>query len=459
MNKRNILLILNIFFITLFGYAIFVLFFRQDMFDAQKILKNSMLQEKTFQPQIEEIISQKGIKAWLMQEQSAPIVALNFYFDKAGYAFEKEDKQGVAVLLSNMLEHGAGKFNEEEYHNILDLNAIAIDFSVTDNVFKVSAITPNANLNKTAELLKSVLTAPHLNQKDIQTSKLQQIELLKMKEEKPERVLSKIFREKFYSNHPNARESLGNVESISKLSRKDLKDFIAEHFTKDQLVVAIAGDISKEDATAFLSYIFDGLIEKRNVENLPELNVNYVFDEENIERDIPQVISTFVAPGTERLTKDFYPLYIANEIFGGSGLNSRLNKVAREREGLTYGVYTYLKTSKKAASIRGGFSTSKENYAQMKMILLEEWQKMANEGVTEQEFEAIKDHMLTSFNLRFRSLSDIAKQLLYMQQEHLGMDFLQKRNEYIKKVTLDEVNEAAKKYFSNKPSILTIGNN
>jgi len=260
-------------------------------------------------------------------------------------------------------------------------------------------------------------------------------------------------------NHPKARDSLGNMESVSQLSRQDLKDFMTEHFTKDKLVVAVVGDISEQKAKIFLDSVFGKLAPSYEVNNLPTLKADYRFDNENIERDIPQVISAFAAPGTDRLSEDFYPLYIANKIFAGAGLNSRFNLAAREKEGLTYGGYAYLDTTEDAPTIQGGFSTSKENYEKVRQILFVEWQKMAKFGVSKEEFEDMKSHMLTSFNLRFLSSSDIAEQLLYMQKENLGIDFLQKRNQYVQEVTLDEVNKAAKKYFSTKPSILTIGNN
>ena len=75
--------------------------------------------------------------------------------------------------------------------------------------------------------------------------------------------------------------------------------------------------------------------------------------------------------------KDFYPLYLANYILGESGLTSRLNKIIREENGFTYGVYTTLTYGDAAALIRGGFSADYTNYEKAKELLLKEWQKMA----------------------------------------------------------------------------------
>lgn len=457
--KKKTILILNIFFLSLFVYALWIFKTSLNTFNVKSLIENSILKEKTFKAEIKEITSQNGIKTWLMEENSAPIVVIDFYFDRAGFTFENKDKTGLTMLVAQMLSQGAGKWDRQAYHNLLEENAINIDFEAHDDVFEISMQTPTQNIDIATDVLKAVFQAPHFASKHLEIAKRKQIEAIKVKNEKPQSVLNTAFQKKFYGEHPKARDPLGTKETVQKISTNDLKNFVKEHFVSNKLVVSVAGNISQVKAAELIDDLFANLPNRKNADDLPKLVANYHFEEENIERKMPQVLSVFVAEGTTRLSPDFYPLYIANEIFGGSGLSSRLNLIAREKEGLTYGAYTYLDTQKDAPSIKGGFATSKQNYTRMREILFQEWQKMAEFGVSEDEFQAIKNNMLTSFNLRFTSLSNIASQLLYMQKENLGIDFLQKRNDYVQKVTLDEVNAAAKKYFKNIPSILTIGNN
>lgn len=180
-------------------------------------------------------------------------------------------------------------------------------------------------------------------------------------------------------------------------------------------------------------------------------------EETNIARDIPQVMVTFFAKGVYREDKDFYPFYLANYILGDPGLTSRLNKVIREKNGLTYGVYTTLTYSDAAALVRGEFSADYENYDNAKKMLLEEWKNMAKIGISYEELEKAKKSLVDSYNLRFVDISGVSDILLAMQEYNLGLDFLQKRNDYIKNITLEEVNEAATRYFSAAPDFVTIG--
>ena len=459
MTKKIVWGILNIFFIGVFVSALWVLFFNKGGFNDEKIVAESQLKGKTFAAVPVEITLKNGVRAWFIEENSAPLVALDFYFDKAGYAFDDESEQGLAVFVSSVLLKRAGDMDDESFQNLLNENAIDIKVKVLDDIFEISATAPKNHLDIAAKMLNAMLTEPNTNENDAEVTKRRQITQIDMQDENPETVLTQRFKERLFLNHPKARFSLGTKETVATFSGKHVKDFTDKHFKTNNLKIALAGDVSQEEAVFFLDKVFEGLTSGTDEKDLPPLTVNFDAKEENIERDIPQVISFFAAPGAARLDEDFYPLYMANEIFGASGLSSRLNVHAREKEGLTYGVYTYLDTDKDAPRIVGTFSSSVENYEKMRAILLDEWRKMALNGVTKQEFETIKNSMLSAFHLRFSSLSSIAKQLLFMQKENLGLDFFQKRNAYVSNIGFEAVNAAAKKYFVNKPSILTIGNN
>ena len=65
--------------------------------------------------------------------------------------------------------------------------------------------------------------------------------------------------------------------------------------------------------------------------------------------------------------------------------------------------------------------------------------------------------MINAFYLRFANIDDVSDMLVAMQKNNLGLDFLDKRNDYIKQLSLTEVNAAAKKYFSKSPDFVNMG--
>lgn len=260
-----------------------------------------------------------------------------------------------------------------------------------------------------------------------------------------------------FGGHPYSRHSIGRKEDIEALTADDLRQYMQTHLTQNNLVVGVAGDINAEETKSLLNLLFGKLPQVSETEGLRPLDVVTSGDFQHIERQMPQMIVRLAAKGTYRDSIDFYPLYLANYIFGGAGLNSRLNKIIREKEGLTYGIYTGLSISDASALIVGSYSATTENYGKAQRLLFEQWQKMGAEGVSEDELLQAKNSLIASYNLRFAAITDIADMLVMMQKYKLGDDFLDKRNDYIRGVTLREVNAAARKYFSDLPDFVSIG--
>jgi len=110
-----------------------------------------------------------------------------------------------------------------------------------------------------------------------------------------------------------------------------------------------------------------------------------------------------------------------------------------------------------AALIEGEFSATSENFAKALELLKTEWIRIAEDGVSEKELTEAKKSLIASFNLRFAETENISAMLAAMQKYNLGQDFLDKRNDYIAGITLQEVNAAAKKYFSAVPDFVNLG--
>lgn len=430
------------------------------VFNPQIILDNSILKEKNFATKVEEIKSpRKGIKAYWFYDDTNPIISIDFIFKNAGLASDNEQEIGISNMASVLLLDGAGDLNSQSFKEELENRAIGISFDVNMDDFTGSLVTTRDNRARAFELLKIVLTQPLFENDDIQRLKDQTMVAFKRQKEHPQNVLSLEFEKELYDKHPYARNPLGDKEAIKKIDKIALDVFIKQNLTQSNLVIGIAGDVSKEEAEALLDEVFGDLPSKGSINFVR--NAEPVFDGrvKNIDMDIAQTISSLANKGVSRNDKDFYPLYIANHILGGSGLSSRLSMAAREKEGLTYSIYTYLSLADKSPLIQGGFSSTKENYSKVQKIMAQELQKFANQGASQQELDDAKNYLISSYNLRFASIATISSMLVYMQKDDLGLDFLQKRNDYVRSVNLKDVNRVAKDYFGNKKAIyVNVGN-
>lgn len=421
------------------------------VFNPQHILDNSILKEKTFETNVIEIKSpKKGIKAYFFEDNSNPIISINFLFKNAGLASDSENEVGISNLVASLLMDGAGDLDAQQFKEELEKKAIGLSFGADFDDFTGALITTSDNQQEAYDLLKLVLTAPRFDAEDIIRSKEQMLIALKQQQEHPASVLGLEFVKEIYQNHPYARNPIGNGKDIINISQNQLKDFVKNHFTKNSLVVGIAGDISEEKAGAIIDEIFGSLPENGRASFVRNVKIEFDGREKNINLKSPQTISVFVNQGLARNDKDFYPLYIANHILGGSGLGSRLSVAARENEGLTYSIYSYLSLQDKSPLIKGSFSSTPENYDRVQEIIKSEWKKMGEKGVSEKELDEAKNYLISSYNLRFAAISDISNMLVYMQKDNLGLDFLKKRNDYVREVSKENINKVAKDIFGNE---------
>ena len=418
-------------------------------FNPDKLVEDSMLQNQGFSANVEEVVSREGIKAYYFEDHSNPIISISFLFKNSGRAFDERWKLGLANMTAVLLTEGAGDWDSRAFKDKLDENAIVMSFSADDDNFSGHLKTVKANQRLAFKLLKAALTEPRLDRAEMNKVKKQMLMALKQQQEYPESIIDLAWSEEMFGTHPYGRNPIGRAADINAISDDDLQAFVKEHFNREDLIVGVAGDITREEVSKMLDAVFGSLPEKGGQVFVSEAKPDYKAREVNKNyAEGAQNVAIFAAQGVERSNVDFYPLYIANQIFAGQGLTSRVSKAAREDKGLTYGVYSYLLLKDKANMIKGGFSATEGNFAKVQDIVNAEWRKMGAEGVSEEELEQAKNYLIASYNLRFADLDTISAILVAMQEEKLGLDFLDKRNEYVSAVTLDEVNAAAARYFT-----------
>lgn len=450
----NLLILLIVFVAVWRGFQVY----HQDKIDIDEIVAQSVLKTKSFEQKPVEITTSSGLTAWLIEEHSIPIISIGFMFQRAGNAYDPKGMFGLSNAAASLMTKGAGEYDRAAFQEVLELNGINLSFSSGRENLSGILTTPTENASEAYKILHAALNAPLFSARDLKVVQAQALQALKIQREEPEVLLNLSFNQKIFGAHPYSRHPIGKEEDILSLSPQDLKNYVQENLARDNLIIGIAGDITPQAAKAALEEIFDGLPLHSKATELPAPDMNLKPGATYVKEDVNQIGSRFAVKGVRRNDADFYPLYVANYIFGGAGLTSRLSLHAREKENLTYGIYTYLNDDEKTPLIIGQFYAAAENYPLMMTILSEEWQKFAAEGATAKEVEDAKNYLLASYNLRFNSVSGLADMLVAMQKYHLGLDFLQKRNDYIRAVNIKDVNAAAAKYFTTLPTEVHIGN-
>ena len=260
----------------------------------------------------------------------------------------------------------------------------------------------------------------------------------------PNTIAQETFSRLGYAGHPYATPTDGSPASVGALT---LDDILAAHqaaFASDRVVVGAAGDITRAELGAIVDRITEGLSPAATP--LPEYRV---FDAAPgitvVPFDGPQSVIQFGHAGMDADDPDFMPAFVMNEIFGGGGFNSRLMSEIREARGLTYGIYTSLASSQVGDSYVGRFSTGNENAAEAIDLVRQQFQWLADGGITQEDLERIQTYMTGAYPLRFDGNDSIARILASMQFQGYPLNYVNIRNDLVRAVTLADIQRVAQR--------------
>lgn len=432
--------------------------FAQKSSDLQSLVDDSELKNVSFEANITEIKSpQLGIKAFLLEDTENPIVSISFIFKNAGYASDNDNEDGIAAMTAALLGEGAGNYSAIQMKEELESRGIRISFNADKDDFTGALLSTKENLSKATKLLNLMLVHPRFDDADINRVKQQMISALLRQKENPNQVLQLEFNKELFGKHPYARNPLGNKNDILMINREKLQNFVKDNLIIKNLLVGVAGDVNREEAEQLLDIMFENVAQSGRLNFVRDADLSFDGRIRQIDKKIGQNITLRALQGVGRKHEDFYPLYVANYILGGAGLNSRLSQKIREENGLTYGVYSYLLLDDKAPLIVAGFASTADKYNEAEKIFENEWKIFAQNGVSQKELQQAKNYLTASNNLRFASIENVSAMLAAMQKYNLGLDFLQKRNDYINQIDLDDVNQVIKKYFTTQMVGVRIG--
>jgi zinc protease len=404
---------------------------------------------------IQEVESPGGIKAWLVEEHSVPLIAMRFAF-AGGNAQDPEDKPGVANFLSSMLDEGAGDLDAAAFQERMEELGVKLSFQDARDTFYGNFQTLTGHRDEAADLLRLALTKPRFDQSAVDRIRAQVMANLAFAEKNPNQVASRAWLAAAFPNHPYGRPSTGTVESVPTIQGLDLEAYRKRVFARDGLKIAVVGDIDAKTLGELLDKVFGGLPEKADLRPIPVVKLDGPARMEVVNLAVPQSVVVFGKQGLKRRDPDFMAAYVMNQILGGGGFSSRLMQEVREKRGLAYGVYSYLQHHDAAEIFAGRVATMNEKVAESLDVIRAELERMAEHGPKAEELADAKSYMTGSYALRFDTSDKIASQLLGIQLDDLGIDYVSERNDLIDALTLDDVKRVAKRLLGAGGLIVTV---
>lgn len=404
---------------------------------------------------IQDITTPSGIKAWLVEDYTVPIIAMNVAF-RGGAAQDPQGRAGLANLVSGLLDEGAGELDSRAFQAKLEDLSIELSFDAGSDAFYGNLKTLSINADEAFELFRKAVNEPRFDAEPVTRIRGQVLANLRRSESNPNEIVGRIWGETLFPNHPYGLPNEGTVDSVAAISADDLKAFHERTIARDNLYVVIVGAIDAAKAAAAIEAVFGALPAHAALNPVRETspatgrNVHSALS-------VPQTTIRIGGPGLKRDDPDFIAAYIAEEILGGGTFSSRLYKAVREDRGLAYSVGAGLIPYDHAGAFVAATSVDAANARDAVQIMLDEIKRYGTEGPTEAELAEAKDYLIGNFALRFDSSQKIARNLLSFQLDGLGIDYIDRRNDLIRAVTLEDVKRVSQRLWSGPFSVVTVG--
>jgi len=396
---------------------------------------------------VQRVTASCGVEAWLVEEHSLPLLALDFAFD-GGANRDPANAAGSANLISGLLDEGAGDLDSEAFQGKMADHAISLSFDARRDDFHGQVQTLSRHRDTAFELLGLALNAPRFDADAVSRVKAQVIASLQRQAQNPDTLCRNALFATAFPGHAYGRPERGDVASVGALQPEGLKALARELLSRGGLKFVAVGDITAAELAQRLDALFAGL-----PAGLPRampqagLPIAGLGETHVVDLDVPQTVLRFIGPGLMWEDPDMMAGTVLNHILGGSAFTSRLFMEVREKRGLAYGVSSSLMPLRQSGFLVGGTSTRNDRVAEALSVIREEIAKLAAEGPSEHEVEEAKRYLIGSYPLRFDTSPKIAGELLSLAIKGDTPEFLSRRNRLFADVTLADVRRVAARLF------------
>ena len=381
-----------------------------------------------------------GVKIIMEDLPYLQSVAVGLWF-KTGSADETDDISGISHFIEHMMFKGTENRTAKDIAG--DIDKIGGQFNAfTSKEYTCYYVkTISDNYKKAADVLVDMMTNSLFDDEEMNRERKVILEEIKMSNDSPDDYAHDKAMELVFKGTPYSKPIIGTPESLADMDSKAIKKYIKEQYTRDSLVISVAGNFDKEDVCRYFENKFTSLTEskaKRITQKEPYKPAYQV-----LVKDIEQSHIFLINRNINVEDKRYYPLSIVNNALGGS-MSSRLFQNIRERKGLAYSVFSAFSSMSDDGYFMMYAGVSHDKIADAINGIKEELQILARDGITQEELDSSKEQIKSAYafeqeNVNARMMKNGKNLTLY------GHVFDQ--NQVLKDydaVTLESCREAAK---------------
>ena len=392
----------------------------------------------------EEFKLKNGITVMVVENNKLPRVSYQLSIDNKPYV--EGNKAGVSDLLSAMLGNGTTNISKDDFNEEVDFLGANINFGSSGGF--ASSLSKYAD--RIIELMADATMNPLLVEEEFESEKTKLLEGLKADEKSVDAAAGRVGSALSYGKDHVYGEFV-TEETVNNVKFQDVLDFYKLRFAPNNAYIVVVGDINVKTVKKQIKKYFKDW-DNVDLKELPapELTANVSTAEINFV-DMPNATQSNISitnnVDLKQSDSDYFAALMANNILGGGG-EGYLFKNLREDKGYTYGAYSRLGASRYGVS-RFSASAKVRNAVTDSAVVefLKEIKRIRTEPVESQMLADAKAKYVGNFVMALERPQTIANYALNIKRNNLPDDFYANYLENINKVSVEDVQRVANKYF------------
>jgi zinc protease len=396
-----------------------------------------------------------GIRVLLLPDHSAPTINLSGNI-RAGSIFDTPAKAGVASLTASNLMNGTEAKSALALAKRLEDRGASLGFGAGREGVGIGGSALVQDLPILIETLADVLLHPTFPEKQLELSRRRSLVGLKAALDDPGQLGRRTFQQTIYpENHP--LHTFPTEDSIKNITREDLALFHQRYYRPDTAVFTLVGDF---DPAIMKQQLESALGKWRTAGQPPTMNFPAVARPKTttyVSKSIPgkaEAVTYLGYGGLSRTDPRFYAATVLNQILGGDTLSSRLGTELRDRQGLTYGIFSGFYAGQNPGPFLISMQTAPKDAQKAIDSTIALLKQLRAQGITATELENAKRSIQNSYPVELSNPNSIADAILSDAVLGLALDELREFPNKIGAVTPQQVQQVIEDFI--QPDSLVI---
>ncbi len=390
-----------------------------------------------------------GLHVILHEDHSTPIVAVSVMYH-VGSKNEDPNRRGFAHFFEHLLFEGSEYIERGMYSKYVENAGGTLNANTSFDRTYYYEILPSNQLELGLWLESERMLHAKVDKKGVETQRDV------VKEERRQRVENQPYGDlleqtlsRAYHDHPYRWPIIGYMEDLNAATEADYKEFYETFYVPNNATLVIAGDIDKEQASAWVEKYFSGIpkgdqsIPRPDVEEPPLAGEvrDTVFDE----IQLPAVIQAYRTP--EMTHEDSYALQMLSRLLS-KGESSRMYKsIVDEQQKALFVANFPLPMEDPGLSLMYGIAAAGVDVGVLEEAMNEEIEKVREELISQREYEKLRNQIDSEFVSKNARISGIAENLATYHTFYGNTNLVNTEIKRYMDVTREDIREAARKYF------------